>query len=329
MYVCYIRIGCDPVFSIKDITVLTDNLVRTAAMNWLQAQVALYQDTLPRQLLEQGFELEGQRIHLVSPKGIFRPRVLGDFPLTITTTPKGPYSDHFGMDGLLHYKYRDSNPDHPDNIGLLKAMQRRIPLIYFHGVVPGKYLAAWPVYIVAADPAAFSFTVMVDDYAAVTIRPGVQPIQSSYLDETDNEGTGRRKYITTQVCRRMHQQIFRARVLEAYREQCAFCRLRHRELIDAAHIVPDSEPEGEPVVSNGIALCKLHHAAFDSFFIGINPDLMIEVRPDILEEEDGPMLQHGLKGLHRQRIQLPRNIRLRPDRRLVEKRYSNFICAQS
>ena len=43
--------------------------------------------------------------------------------------------------------------------------------------------------------------------------------------------------------------------------RCALCRLRHQELLDAAHITPDSEAEGEPLVSNGVVLCKLHHAA--------------------------------------------------------------------
>ncbi len=37
----------------------------------------------------------------------------------------------------------------------------------------------------------------------------------------------------------MHQQEFRQRVLRAYRERCAICRLRHEELLDAAHILPD------------------------------------------------------------------------------------------
>ena len=52
-----------------------------------------------------------------------------------------------------------------------------------------------------------------------------------------------------------------ARVIEAYRTHCAFCRLRHQGLLDAAHITADIEDSGEPVVSNGISLCKLHHAA--------------------------------------------------------------------
>jgi len=32
------------------------------------------------------------------------------------------------------------------------AMFRKVPLIYFHGVVPGRYLAVWPVFIVGDEP---------------------------------------------------------------------------------------------------------------------------------------------------------------------------------
>jgi putative restriction endonuclease len=48
-----------------------------------------------------------------------------------------------------------------------------------------------------------------------------------------------------------HEKTFRQRVLRAYQERCAICRLRHRELLEAAHILPDGDPRGEPIVSNG------------------------------------------------------------------------------
>jgi len=40
----------------------------------------------------------------------------------------------------------------------------------------------------------------------------------------------------------------------AYRQSCAICRLRHKELLDSAHILPDLHPLSEPVVSNGLSL---------------------------------------------------------------------------
>src|SRR5262249_8433751 len=136
--------------------------------------------------------------------------------------------------------------------------------------------------------------------------------------------TIRRSYVTAEVRVRLHQRAFRERVLEAYRRQCAFCRLRHEELLDAAHIVPDRDPEGEPCISNGLALCALHHAAFDRLFVGLRPDLVMEVRPDLLREEDGPTLVHAIQGLHGTRIALPRAVEQRPDLERVARRYQRF-----
>ncbi|MDE2485400.1 MAG: HNH endonuclease, partial [candidate division NC10 bacterium] len=141
--------------------------------------------------------------------------------------------------------------------------------------------------------------------------------------QEDTDGA-RRAYVTAVVRVRLHQRTFRERVLQAYRRQCAFCRLRHEELLDAAHIVPDTEPAGKPVVQNGIALCTLHHAAFDRYFIGLRPDYVLEVRQDILEEHDGPTLVHALQALHGSRIIVPRRADLQPAPELVEFRYQRF-----
>jgi len=74
------------------------------------------------------------------------------------------------------------------------------------------------------------------------------------------------------------------------------------ELLEAAHILPDGHPLGEPVIPNGLALCKPHHAAFDRYLIGVTPDLEVTVRLDVLQEIDGPMLRHGLQGFQGRRI---------------------------
>jgi HNH endonuclease len=88
-----------------------------------------------------------------------------------------------------------------------------------------------------------------------------------------------------------------------------------------------SSPEGEPVVHNGLSLCKLHHAAFDKYLLGVTPDYMIEVREDVLEEEDGPMLVHGLQELHQKKIILPLRTELRPNRDFLDRRYQRFRVA--
>jgi putative restriction endonuclease len=113
-------------------------------------------------------------------------------------------------------------------------------------------------------------------------------------------------------------------VIAAYGERCALSRLRHRELLDASHIVPDSEPEGEPRVPNGLSLCKLHHAAFDGYFLTVDPDYRVRVRRDLLEEEDGPMLRHGVQELQGASIHLPHRATLRPDREALARRLETF-----
>lgn len=136
----------------------------------------------------------------------------------------------------------------------------------------------------------------------------------------------RREYATRTVRQRLFQAEFRRRVVDAYRERCALCSLRHRELLDAAHITPDSDA-GDPIVSNGLALCKLHHAAFDGFFFAITPDDRVVVRPSILTESDGPMLIVGLQQIDGALIQLPVHHDQRPDRDRLAARYEAFVRA--
>jgi putative restriction endonuclease len=292
-----------------------DLRIRLAAFDWLSEQVDRHPDGLPRTLLEEGLAFEGNRVPLVGPQGIFKPRVC-ELPLSITTIPDGPYPDR--MDGrYMRYSYRGTDPGHPDNVGLRLALERKVPLVLFYRLRPGYYLSARPVYIVGDDPLRLSFDVAVDDV-------GQLEASGRQSGAAEDRAAIRREYVTASFRRRLHQQAFRERVLDAYREQCSLCRLRHRELLDAAHIVADAEDEGDPIVSNGLALCKLHHAAFDSFFLTIRPDYTIEVRGSILEETDGPMLLVGLKQMHDQPIQLPRSRADRPDRDRLELRYERF-----
>lgn len=299
----------------------TDALVRLAAFQFLEEQTRLAPEggALARTLLAHGFDFNGQRVPLMGPQGIFKPR-LCDVPISITTVPiiegeTRPYDDAFGEDGLLRYRYRGTDPRHVDNTGLRTAMQRRSPLVYFHGIVPGLYVAEWPVYIVGDDPARLTFTVSVEERRFASL--GAVPPDS---EETEI----RRRYVTREFRQRLHQREFRERVVRAYQYHCAVCRLRRDELLDAAHILPDADPRGVPSVANGLALCTLHHAAFDRDVIGITPDYIVQVRRDVLEQEDGPMLIHGLQGFHGQPLRLPRREAWFPDKRLLEERYARF-----
>ncbi len=300
---------------------MQDQQTRLAAFDWLTRQVEIHGDVLPWALLAWGFEYQGARVPVVSQQGIFKPRVM-EYPLSMRTSANSPYDDSFGPDGLLRYRYRGTDPNHRDNVGLREAMRRQLPLAYFHAVLKGRYLAIWPTYIVGDDPKALTFSVAVDDASATIDLSDRSGLDSDLAEDS----TARRKYITVAVRQRVHQRAFRERVLRAYREQCAFCRLKHRELLEASHIVPDAD-EGPPQVRNGVALCKLHHAAFDALFVAIRPDMHIEVRSDILLESDGPMLIHGLQDLHGKGMSLPRSAAQRPDPDLLTHRYERFLAA--
>jgi putative restriction endonuclease len=300
-------------------------LVRLAAFKFLEDHLKSSDDgqTIRRAVLEKGFEYNGQRVPLVGPQGIFKPRLIPNIPLSITTVAivdgeDRPYDDAFGVDGLLRYRYRGQDPNHHDNVGLREAMRRQVPLVYFHGIVPGLYVAEWPVYVVGDHPATLTFTVSVEERRFASLGT----VWSAH-DEVDI----RRHYATRVFRQRLHQREFRERVVRAYLQHCAICRLRRTELLEAAHIVPDSDPIGEPKISNGVALCRLHHGAFDANLIGITPDYLVTVRQDVLDDSDGPMLVHGLQGFHGAKLWLPKNYKHYPDQGLLEMRYANFRAA--
>lgn len=287
--------------------------IRTAAFAWIREQTVATQGTLSRTALEQGFEYQGCRVRFVGPQGIFKPAQIKYYPLSITTTTSGPYVDSFDAGGTyLLYSYRGVDPGFHENRRLRDAMRDNIPLIYFFSTIPGRYEVVAPVYVVGDDPQRLRFTVAADDFVSLE------------YERDDADDTVRRGYVTRQVRQRIHQKSFRDRVLRAYRERCSICHLRHSRLLDAAHIVPDSDETGEPVVSNGLSLCKIHHAAFDGGYIGIRPDYRIIVRPDILEEQDGPMLRHGLQEINETKIIVPRRVANRPDPDRLGHRFESF-----
>jgi putative restriction endonuclease len=297
-----------------------DIAIRRSVFAWLTNQRETHGEALPRSALA-AFTLSGRRIPLVGPSGIWKP-ALGELPLSVTTVVNGPYTDSFDdRTGTLQYSYRGTDPGHRDNVGVRRVMRERVPLVYFHAVARGSYVAAYPTFVVRDDPGQLAFTLQVDDATAALAMDHFGHRIS------DDSSEVRRAYVTRTVHQRLHQAAFRERVVRAYQERCALCRLRHLELLDAAHITPDPDPEGLPVVSNGIALCKLHHAAFDSFFFTITPDYRIEVRPSIRAETDGAMLVVGLQQIHGTAIHLPRRPDQWPDRERLRRRYDAFAIS--
>jgi putative restriction endonuclease len=98
-------------------------------------------------------------------------------------------------------------------------------------------------------------------------------------------------------------------------------------MLDAAHIIADSTG-GQPVVPNGLSLCKIHHAAFDQKIIGITPDYGVRVNQDVLNEVDGPMLKFGIQGFHGQHLmKIPERRKDQPNREWLATRFEEFLGA--
>jgi putative restriction endonuclease len=76
-----------------------DTAVRVRAFAFLREQQQRFGEaSIPRPVLERGFDFEGVRVPLIGPQGIFKPAILPELPLTITTAPpvehrERPYDD--------------------------------------------------------------------------------------------------------------------------------------------------------------------------------------------------------------------------------------------
>ncbi len=290
-----------------------DDEIRNAMFVFLDRQREIYGERIPWRVL-QSFEHDGRRHVLITQRGI---RWLTGMPaLTFSTTyspdpSRAPYADRIGPDGFPRYKYQGTDPARADNVAMKKAGALGKPLAWFVGTDEGKYAASYPVYVVDHDDAALEFTVALDE-------------EQRLLWEAPREDSATRRQYAERLTRmRLHQPIFRSQVLRAYETRCTICRLKHAPLLDAAHILADAEG-GQPVVTNGMAMCKIHHAAYDSRLISVTPDYRVEVRPSVLDEPDGPMLEHGFKDIHGWRIHLPRRRSEMPDRDLLAQRHAAF-----
>ena len=134
-----------------------------------------------------------------------------------------------------------------------------------------------------------------------------------------------RRYAVREVRVRIHQAQFRGRVVPAFREQCAICRLKEVRLLDAAHITGDIEEHGEASIGNGLSLCSIHHRAFDSDLVAVSPDYTVRVSPRLLSDADGPMLEL-LKTFDEKPIYVPRRAELRPNPERLALRYERFLA---
>lgn len=302
-----------------------DTKLRLAAFAALRQVTEPTEGVISRAAMTNGFVFHGGRVPFaLRARGIWKPKLLGldgaALSLTTASIRKGTtprYDDQVASDdGWFEYRYQGTDPNAADNRAVRRAMESLLPLIYFYGVGPGRYEAIWPVYVVGDEPSRLTFRVAADTAG----------LADSALLAGGAEAPFKR-YATAIVKRRLHQHRFRELVVGAYRERCTVCQLHHSELLDAAHILEDKDVRGKPEVPNGLALCKIHHGAYDANILGISPDLHVQVREDILSEVDGPMLKHGLQEMHGKLITVPGSVGLRPRAEYLAARFERFKAA--
>lgn len=247
-------------------------------------------------------------------KGIWNPASYAG-TLTIVSDPDSEYDDGDHGDSLYRYSYEKrpagQDPRGGSNTKLREAMRLGLPIVMLRKISDGRFVPVMPVYVVKEEPEHRRFLLALDE----SLR---------FLPDPAHLTDDQRRYVERVVRQRMHQPEFRSRVLVAYERKCAVCDLKKTPLLDAAHITADTAVDGLPLVTNGLALCKIHHAAYDENILGISPDYVVHINEDVLTEVDGPMLKHGLQQMDRRALWVPRRARQRPDKNRLAERFEVF-----
>ena len=245
-------------------------------------------------------------------KGIWNPQdLLGT--LAIVSDSNGGYADEEINDSLFSYDYQRDTVD-GDNVKLRRALENGLPIILFRKIRPSIYMPVFPVYVIADDRTNRRFLIAIDEEIRQFDDPfDLKPIERRYVEKVTKQ--------------RIHQPEFRSRVLTAYENRCTVCSLNRVKLLDAAHIIADGSPNGTASVENGLTLCKIHHAAYDVNYLGISPDYTVHINRELLDEEDGPMLKHGLQEMHQRQIILPTRKAENPSKERLAERFEIFRAA--
>jgi putative restriction endonuclease len=301
-----------------------DSLIRLAAFDHVRKLSETHVHLTSKEV-NPGFSYLGERIPLINPqRGIFKPQRMR-YLLSIRTVFPKPggkvwYDDQrdvhrqiFDAEETVDYAFMGTDPDAADNRWLREAFEAQVPIIYFLGVAPGRAQAMLPAFIAGWDAESLKARVAFSVQGRDALTPPASAIE--------------RRYALRTVQQRLHQASFREAVITAYDGRCALSGLPEPLLLDAAHIVADGDERfGQAMVTNGIPLSKIHHAAFDAHLIGIDPDFRLHVSEKLMVQKDGPMLE-ALKALNGGTLHGPKRLQDRPDRDRLAMRFERFRAA--
>lgn len=290
-----------------------------AMLQWFESQRIAGKELFTHKELMDGFHWQGHRLRLTHQSmGIWKP---GPFEAALTFKTAAPvagraapYEDHIGDDGLLRYAFSSSKDW--SNAAMIAAARRRLPLAWLVGTKPGNtlyYYVRFPAFIQTVDPGRRMFTISIGD---APMDPGQASAEIRVLE---------RKYTSRWTRARLHQHDFREQVLGAYEVTCAVCGLPHAQLMEAAHIIPDADEAGVPEISNGIALCRTHHAAYDRHLLGIDPSLTVHVASRALRLEASRRQECLASHDGRALLMVPARKALRPSPDRLSAHFTRFV----
>lgn len=140
-------------------------------------------------------------------------------------------------------------------------------------------------------------------------------------DEIDDVADATRRTIIRTIVTKYRSAKFREKVLGAYGHKCAFCQIQ-LSLLDAAHIIPVASTDSTNEVTNGVALCKLHHYAYDSNLVSFNEQYQIELSSTQIKKLTLQKKINGLDGFKEalsQELLLPNNSKHHPNPAYIKK----------
>jgi putative restriction endonuclease len=140
-------------------------------------------------------------------------------------------------------------------------------------------------------------------------------------EEIDEEVSEKRKFAILSTKRAMRALDFSRRILSAYEQRCAVCGVQLR-LVDGSHILPVAHPDSTDQTANGVALCALHHRAYDRGLVTFDAKFKVHINEPMVEKlvnEDRADGLSSFKKALRPFISIPANKRDWPAARFVEK----------
>ncbi len=306
--------------------------LREAAFAHCALMREIWGDAVPARPLKC-FRFGDQTVFLYAQQGIHRPNQ-ALFPLTLVSTLNSRYQDDVS-DDLTTIRY-DYSPYDGLNEGVKRASQFGLGFVHLVQVNPkpkSEYLLVSPVFVDGWDDTARTFSLFALPESMTNVPPEPELVADAAHSLPEHE----KRTALRLVEQRLGQAGFRKEVLAAQRNRCTVCELRVRPLVDAAHVVPHADPRSTNEVRNGLALCALHHRAFDTDVLRIDPDAVVHVdegrlaefsslAPDALRRRD-PAAVHQLLDHHGRPLRLPKDPRKRPDPELLRLRWEGRLGA--